>query len=190
VLLPFSTAQLPSSSFLQLSTAGYPFLPFTKVSVILLVTVMVHLAFLVWFRNPQRRSLARVPHLVVAAPASSATHVMMSYKSGAHADRVRQCASDLKAFEHDIKIDVQCSSIMDSMMRGQTTGVVMCRAVGLASHVIVFVEQDYMTSPNCMLEFTLATQREKNRELCMIYVMLQPGGTPLQHNKRCRDQAP
>ncbi len=177
-LLPCSATQLPSSSFSPLSTAGYPFLPFTEVSVMLLFTVMVHLAFLVWFRKPQRRTLAREPPLVAAAPASSARHVMISYKWGAHADRVRQCASELKALGHDIWIDVQGSSVMDSMMRGQTTGDVMCRAVGLASHVIVFVEQDYMTSPNCMLEFTWATQREKNRELCMIYVMLQPGCTP------------
>ena len=103
---------------------------------------------------------------------------MISYKWGAHTDRVRQCASELKALGHDIWIDVQGSSVMGSMMQGPTTGDVMCRAVGLASHVIVFVEQDYMTSPNCMLEFTWATQREKNRELCLIYVMLQPGCTP------------
>ena len=177
-LLPVSAAELPFSSFSPLSDAGYPSLPFSEASVIMLITVMVHVAFLVWFRKPQRCTLARVPALVAAAPASSTKHVMISYKWGAHAERVRQCASELKALGYDVWIDVQGSSVMDCMMRGQSTGDVMCRAVGLASHVIVFLEQDYMTSPNCMLEFTWATQLEKNRELRMIYVMLQPGCTP------------
>ena len=103
---------------------------------------------------------------------------MVSYKHGAHAERVRRCASALKALGHDIWIDVEGSSIMGKMMCQPTIGDAMCKSIDRSSHVIVFVEPDYLTSPNCQREHDWATKLEGEGQLEVIYVMLDQDCTP------------
>jgi hypothetical protein len=172
--LPGTAAELACSSLSPLfSSCGNHALSLAETGIILLVFALLYLACSKYYRM----SPPKVSSPILTSSAAG-KHIMISYKWGAHVGRVRRFARALKTRGYDVWIDVQGSKILDAMVNLPTTGDAMCKAVGLASHVIVCVEPGYLLSDNCNLELTWATQREKMRELKVIYVMLEEHCTP------------
>ena len=97
---------------------------------------------------------------------------MASYAWGEHQDLVRQVVQVLKSNGVDVWIDTEGSSLLEKM-QGDTDSM-MAQAVGLSSHVVVFISKEYLKSHNCSTEvrLTIANMDDAN-VLCLRCLLVE-----------------
>ena len=122
-------------------------------------------------------SPALTPVLRPVAPRSSNPsnkHIMMSYaqKEEANPEHVKALADYLRGkYGYDVWQDIEGSTIC-----GKMSGSIdkkMAEAVEKSAFVIICVSKAYPISPNCEQEAIFARQREKDKKLKIVYVMMQ-----------------
>ena len=103
----------------------------------------------------------------------SKKHIMMSYawREDANPEHVKALADYLRGNGYDVWQDIEGSTICGKM--ADSIDEKMAEAVEKSAFVIVCISKAYPGSPRCKQEATYAHERENEKKLKIIYVMMQ-----------------